>query len=107
VPEFGSTWHAAVRVCVTVPQPLAGANAVNTQAPVPVEQEPKPLAVQEKVQPLKSLTVCIVAGAVPALAQKLASTVEPSDCKQLTVRVCVAMLEQVSLEGPKAPAFQE
>jgi hypothetical protein len=73
---------------------------------VPPVQTPKPLCVQEKEQLLKSASVWIVAGSVESAVQFELSTVVPSERVQETLRVCVAVLEQVFEEALHAPVVQ-
>jgi hypothetical protein len=87
--ELASATHDPVRVCAVVPQPVAGVQEEYCQVPVPPEQVPKPEPVQLKVQPVRTETVCVVAGTVPV--HKPASAVVPSERVQVFVRVSVAV----------------
>jgi hypothetical protein len=51
-------------------------------------------------------TTWLVAGSAPALAHRLLLTVVPSDCWQVTLRVSVAVAEQVELGALHALVFQ-
>ena len=74
--------------------------------PVPPVQVAKPEACQLKEQPVKDETDCEVAGSDPAPAHRLLSTVLPSDCRQVTLRVSVAVVEQVDDGADHEPADQ-
>jgi hypothetical protein len=58
------------------------------------------------VQVLKSASVCEIAGLVPAPEQKLSATVLPSDCVQETLRVWMALAEQLFDEALQLPGVQ-
>jgi hypothetical protein len=65
-------------------------------------QEPKPLCVQLKVQPPKSLTVWLTAGLVAV--QNVSATIVPTSFWQVTSRVCAKVAVQAEpAAGVKAP----
>jgi hypothetical protein len=74
--------------------------------PVPPVQALKPLPDQLKVQPLKSGPICELAGLSPAEAQLASLTVIPSERRHETLRVSVAVAEQLLFSAPKLPALQ-
>lgn len=74
--------------------------------PVPPVQALKPLPTQLKVQPLKSGPTWVVAGLSPAEAQLASLTAVPSERRQVTLRVSVAVAEQLLLSAPKFPTLQ-
>jgi hypothetical protein len=47
----------------------------------------------------------VVAGFAPSPLQRLSATIVPSLCRQVTLRVMVALVEQELLGAPKAPTF--
>jgi hypothetical protein len=58
------------------------------------------------VQPVKSETVWLATGMVPAPAHRELATVVPSDWVQETLRVSVAALEQVLESALQEPVVQ-
>lgn len=79
-----------------------------------LEPVPSPVAAQATLeaetvavpQPVKSATLWLVAGAVPASTQKLSATGVPSDWVQVTVRVSLAAVLQVEEGADQLPALQ-
>jgi hypothetical protein len=108
VAEFASATQVPERVWFKpVPQPVVGVQEEYCQLPVPPVQVLGVPEIHEKVQVLKSAIVCVVAGAVPALAtHRLLSTVVPSDCVQESVRVWMAVEEQVLEDALQALGTQ-
>lgn len=74
--------------------------------PTPPVQSPYAEADQLKVQPVRFDTVWLVAGSAPAPEQKELSTVVPSDCVQVTLRVSMAVVEQLLESALQEPVLQ-
>jgi hypothetical protein len=95
----------SVRVCTTGPQPEVGCHAPVSQLEVPPLQAPKPLAIQEYVQPEKFPSVPDEVGMVSG-SQLVLFMVVPSERWHCTARLRVASAEQIELHSLHGPAIQ-